>query len=202
MMRRTLLLLLLCLLPVAAPASVADPAMLKQIEAYFNGLTTLTADFTQVAPDGSLATGKFTLSRPGKMRWEYNPPTPLLMLMNGSTLVYYDKELEQVSHIPVEDTLADFIAQENIRFSAKSITITGYGHKDGAVRLSLVQTGKEDMGQLTLVFTDAPISLRKMEVTDATGQTTEISLANQHAGVSVKNTLFYLENPTEFFKRN
>src|SRR5690554_6741794 len=58
----------------------SDAALLDRVAAYLTDLTTIVADFTQVAPDGSLSTGKFYLKRPNKMRWQYDPPTPVLML--------------------------------------------------------------------------------------------------------------------------
>ncbi|MDE3060750.1 MAG: outer membrane lipoprotein carrier protein LolA, partial [Pseudomonadota bacterium] len=70
---------------------------IHRIEDYLSNLTTIVSDFTQVAPDGTLSTGKFYLKRPGKMRWQYNPPTPILMVSSGSELVYYDIELDQIT---------------------------------------------------------------------------------------------------------
>ena len=73
--------------PAYADIYSRNAADLERIQDYLNGITTVTADFTQVAPDGSLTGGKFFLKRPGKMRWQYSPPTPLLMIADGTAKV-------------------------------------------------------------------------------------------------------------------
>ena len=60
-----------------------------RVQDYLSGLTTITSEFIQVAPDGKLSSGKFFLERPGRMRWQYNPPTPILMVANGSDMGFY-----------------------------------------------------------------------------------------------------------------
>lgn len=83
--------------PIAKPAGEVmnqKAAELKRVENYLNSISTIVADFTQVAPDGTLASGKFYLKRPGKMRWQYEPPTPVLIILNDWHFIYYDYELE------------------------------------------------------------------------------------------------------------
>src|SRR6202034_1726770 len=114
---------------------------IDHIQDYLSNLTTIISDFTQVAPDGNLTSGKFFLERPGRMRWQYNPPTPVLMVSDGNDLVYYDYELEQVSHIPLDSTLIGFLAQNPIRFTG-TVGITGFSQNAGVIRISLAQRKK------------------------------------------------------------
>ena len=112
MLKRTLVFFLL-IFPVASFAGdVSSPFLereevekhektIERLENYLSGITTITSDFSQAAPDGSISAGRFYLQRPNKMRWEYKPPVPILMVANGLELVYYDKELEQVTYIPL-----------------------------------------------------------------------------------------------------
>lgn len=182
-------------LPAFSSSARENEEDLKRIEAYLNGITTLVSDFTQVAPDGSLTGGKFFLKRPGKMRWQYDPPTPVLMVASGSQLTYYDYELEQISHIPIDSTLASFLARESISLSDNFVTISDFQKTPGMLRLTLSQASKPEAGHLTLTFSDAPLQLRNMEVMDSQGQSTTVALNNAQFGIPLDNKLFIFETP-------
>ena len=167
---------------------------IDRIQGYLSNLTTIIADFTQAAPDGTLTNGKFYLERPGKMRWQYNPPTPILMVSNGSELVYYDIELEQVSHIPLDSTLIGFMAQDKISFD-KKVGIIDFSMDAGVIRVTLAQRDKPDDGQLQLEFSDKPLLIRNMVITDATHQVTNVSLNNARFGLEMDPELFIFRDP-------
>ncbi len=198
-------LLLCALLGISSPALAADVFMpaaqvathqktLSRLEAYLSTMTTIVSDFTQVAPDGTLTNGRFFLERPGKMRWQYNPPTPILMVSNGSELVYYDYELEQVSHIPLDSTLIGFLAQDKIRFDSK-VGVVDFSEKSDVISVTLAQKENPDEGKLTLEFSDKPLTLRNMIVTDATQQVTTVALNNARYGVKLDPELFIFRDP-------
>ena len=167
---------------------------IKRVEDYLSGLTTITSEFTQVAPDGSLTSGKFFLQRPGMMRWQYNPPTPILMVSNGSDMIYYDYELEQLSHIPMDSTLIGFLAQEKISFD-KQVGIISFAEKAGSIRIGVAQRERPSDGQLVLEFSDKPLLIRNMVVTDASGQVTTVSLNNANYGAQIDKKLFEFKDP-------
>jgi outer membrane lipoprotein-sorting protein len=193
---------------VAAEKSiwVSDSAVEKnkytigRIEQYLTHLTTITADFTQVAPDGSLTNGKFFLQRPGKMRWQYNPPTPVLMVANGSELVFYDYELEQVSYIPLDGSLVSFLGREKITFG-NDVGITKFSNEANAIRIEVAQRDKPTEGRLMLEFSDKPLTLRNMVVTDQAGQTTTVALQNASFGAKIDPALFVFKDPRKPRKR-
>lgn len=167
---------------------------IARVQDYLSGLTTITSEFTQVAPDGSLTSGKFFLERPGRMRWQYNPPTPVLMVANGSEMIYYDYELEQISHIPLDSTLIGFLAQEKIRFD-NSVGIISFEEKTGSIRIGVSQRERPTDGQLILEFSDKPLLIRNMVVTDASGQITTVSLNNANFGAIIDKKLFDFRDP-------
>lgn len=168
---------------------------IARVEKYLSGLTTVAADFTQVAPDGAIATGKFYLKRPGRMRWQYDPPVPVLMVADGHSLVYYDSDLQQVSYYPLGSTLAGFLAQEKISLAAGKIGILAIEEKDGALRIALAQRDKPDEGRLVLEFSDKPLLIRNMVITDATKQTTTVSLNHARFGTALDKALFVFNDP-------
>lgn len=169
-------------------------ATINRLEDYLSGLTTIVSDFTQIAPDGTLTSGKFYLQRPGKMRWQYNPPTPILMVANGSELVYYDVELEQVSHIPLDSTLIGFLAQNPIRFD-KTVGIEEIENNAGVIRIKVAMRDKPSNGELTLEFSDNPLLIRNMVVRDANSQITTVSLNNARFGAALEEKLFIFRDP-------
>ena len=188
--------LFLLLLTFALPAhalTAEEEAAIASVEKYLSGLTTIVADFTQIAPSGNLVSGKFYLERPGKMRWQYDPPTPVLMLADGNFLIFYDYELDQVSHIPLQDTLAGFLARKTIAFGG-DVEVTNIEQGPGSLRVSVMQTAKPDDGELTLEFATQPLQLRNMVVVDSVGQKTTVSLNNARYGLELDEELFRLEN--------
>ncbi len=188
---------------VAAPAIAApNPADVARVEQYLSTLTTITADFSQVDANGNLAGGKFYMKRPGRMRWEYSPPTPILLVSDGKVMTYYDAELDQVNYIPLDDTLGGFLAQKNLKLDSDSTRLTAFEAKDGIVRATLVQKSKPDEGSLTLEFDDKPLQLRQMIVKDATGKQTRIALEHAVYGQNLPDSLFKFEDPRGVHKRN
>lgn len=167
---------------------------IKRVEQYLSQLTTVVSDFSQVAPDGSLSNGRFYLERPGKMRWQYNPPTPILMVSNGSELVFYDYELEQVNHIPLDKTLIGFMARDVISFD-DTVGVIDFAHEDGVIRVTLAQRESPEDGTLQLELSDQPLTLRNMVISDATQQVTSVSLNNARYGVKIDEDLFVFRDP-------
>src|SRR5690606_35599945 len=131
--------------------------------------------------------------RPGKMRWQYNPPTPILMVSSGSTLVFYDYELEQVSHIPLDGSLVSFLAREKITFG-DDVGITYISNEANAIRIEVAQKDKPTEGKLMLEFSDKPLTLRNMVVTDSTGQVTTVALTNATFGAKIDPKLFIFKD--------
>lgn len=160
-----------------AAITPADRALISKVEAYLNGLPSLTANFLQVGPDGSIRTGKVWLQRPGKMRFQYDPPDPQLLIAGFGLLVYHDPQLGQTTHIPLSATPLGILLAPKVVLSG-SVTVTDVQREPGEVELTLIRTGKAAQGSLTLVFSTDPLELRQWKVVDAQGQETRVSLYN------------------------
>jgi chaperone LolA len=170
-------------------------ANIARVEAYLSQLSSIQADFTQVAPSGELAEGKFFLKRPGKMRWQYAPPTPILLVSNGKTVTFFDSSLDQVNYISLDDTLAGFLAQKDIRLHSKATELVAFESMAGVLRATIRQRGKPEQGSLMLEFQDRPLVLKNMRITDASGNTTSVQLQNASFGVKLPEKLFVFEDP-------
>ncbi len=186
----------------ASTTFAADKAAdVARVEKYLSNLTTITADFSQTDAQGQLSEGKFYLKRPGKMRWQYSPPTPILLVSDGKVIVYYDAELDQVNYVPMDDTLAGFLGKPVIKFDSDSTKLTAFDAEPGVIRATIIQKSKPSEGALTLEFTDAPLQLRQMTIRDASGQQTNIQLQNAEFGTALPNSLFKFEDPRGATKR-
>lgn len=185
--------------PSAAPSTQpstpgADAADLRRVEDYLNGVRTLQSRFIQVAPDGRQATGTFYLSRPGKMRLEYDPPIRDFVVADGLFLFFWDGEMAQQSSAPIGSTLADFILRKDFTLSG-DVTVRGVTRSPGVLEITLSETKDPGKGTITLVFEDQPLKLRKWRVVDAQGLTTEVGLLDPRVGVPLDRNLFYFREP-------
>lgn len=201
-LRAALLLFIACCLPgvaTAAPGvanlSEQDRADLARVEAYLNAVDTLRARFLQVSSDGGYSEGNLYIDRPGLMRIDYDPPVPVMVLANGTWLIYVDTKLNQVTHIPLGSTPAGILLRKDAKLSG-DVTVTAVARQADALRVTLVHTKEPGEGSLTLVFSDRPMVLRKWSVVDAQGVETTVSLMETHFGEALKRDLFEPALPT------
>ncbi|NNE83980.1 MAG: outer membrane lipoprotein carrier protein LolA [Alphaproteobacteria bacterium] len=177
--------------PILDEAAKADVA---RIEQYLNALTTLDSRFVQFSGQG-IAEGRMFLSRPGDMRIEYEPPVPILMVASGFLLMYHDRELLQTTYLPVSETPAAFLLEEEIKLSG-NVAITGYERGPASIRLTILDTDAPDAGSVTFTFEDKPLRLAKWQVKDAQGNDVDVALLEPKFGVAVDDELFSLIDPT------
>jgi outer membrane lipoprotein-sorting protein len=184
--------------PAAIDLSNAERADLARVEAYLNGVKSIRARFMQISSTGELAEGDFYLLRPGPMRIEYRPPVPVLIVADGTWLIYYERELGQVSYIPLDSTPAGILVADKISLLDDAVTVTGFERDSSTVRVTLVRTESPEEGSLTLVFNDKPMALKKWTVVDAQGIVTNVSLVDASYDVPLDPNLFRFKNPKIF----
>lgn len=172
----------------------AQKTKVTQIQDYLNAISTMRARFLQVTSQGAFAQGEFLLERPGRMRIDYDPPIPVLIVSDGTMVMYKDEELDQLSYVPLSTLPASMFIGENVDFFAEDLLITDYENAAGAVRLTLQRAEDPMEGSLTLVFEDKPLALKKWSVLDAQGVTTTVSLLGPAFGETLDSALFKVEN--------
>ncbi|PHQ70283.1 MAG: hypothetical protein COB93_05905 [Sneathiella sp.] len=175
--------------PAWAGLSANDQEQVVRIEAYLNTLKTMQARFLQIDAAGGVALGNVYMRRPGRMRFEYEPPAQILVVADGTWLVFRDNEIEETTRLPLFSTPVSVLLKENIELSG-DVTVTKVENDGKAVRVTIVDTDNPDEGNITLVFSDAPLQLRQWLVTDAQGNTTSISLSNMQKDIKLKPELF------------
>ncbi|MCF8479478.1 MAG: outer membrane lipoprotein carrier protein LolA [Rhodospirillum sp.] len=181
------------------PALTQDQrAFVAAVESYLNKMTTVQARFLQISSTGNYAEGTLYISRPNRMRLEYDPPNDeILLLANGSHLVFYDKELNQVSYVGLDSTPLGVLLREHFSLTDPEIVITAYREAAGVVEISMVQADDPGQGTLTLVFTKSPIELRQWRVLDAQNTEVTVSLFNPRSGIAFDRHLFIFDQDKE-----
>jgi outer membrane lipoprotein-sorting protein len=180
----------------AAPLSPQDQTDLLQVQSYLNGIHTLQSRFQQFAQDGSTAAGTIYLQRPGKMRIVYDPPTPVLIVADGSNVYYWDSALQQLQQIGVEDTPAWFLLRPEIKLTG-DVTVTGFVHNPGVLRIAMAETKNPDQGRLTVVMSERPLELRQWTVIDPQQKQVTVTLDEPHYGVTLSSDLFVWIHQTQ-----
>ena len=177
-----------------ALAATLSDAELDRIERYLNSLQTLQSKFVQNNPDGSHAHGTLYLQRPGRMRFEYDPPTPIRLYANGNFFIHVDMELDQANHYPLNETPAHFILRENISLR-EGLKVKSFERADRVLRIELADAENPDIGSVTLTLADNPLELRAWTIIDAQGLRTELAFVNAQFGGRIDQTLFeYVDN--------
>ncbi len=178
-------------LTLAAPAAwAADKLPLSEISNYLNKMKTVQTSFTQVNDDGSLSTGKLWIQRPGKMRFEYDPPDSAVVLArSGSVQIFDPKSNQPPEQYPLKRTPLSLVLARNVNLGQANMVV---GHDfDGTATVVTAQDPKNpESGRIELMFTDNPVELRKWVIHDNAGTQTTVLLGELTEGARLDQSLF------------
>lgn len=189
MITRRTLLAACAAVPLARPA-FAQRLPLSAVSDYINSLTTLSAPFTQIADDGTLDTGRLMLKRPGRARFEYDPPNEAQVVAGGGAVVIVDPRSNQAPETyPLSRTPLSIILAPNVDLTRADMVV---GHAfDGTATVVTAQDPENpDSGRIELLFTDSPVELRKWVIYDNAGGTTTVILGAVETGMRLSDGLF------------
>ena len=186
----------LAALPIPpALAQVSDrAATLARMETYLNSIRTIRARFLQVAQNGASAQGTAWIWRPGRMRFDYDPPEPLLLVASGGQVMMFDRELRQPTTVPASATPLGVLLRPQIRLSG-DITVTGVERRGGFLHVTLHRTNQAAEGRLTLTFEENPMQLRQWTVVDAQSRETRVTLYEIDTSTQPNARLFDFNDP-------
>lgn len=185
-------LLVPALLPTAAFAAV-NQADLARISNYLNGISTMEGTFTQVGPDGDLSEGQFYMRRPGRIRFEYRPPNPTLIVADGFWVGVYDTLDNTLDRFPLRETPLDMLLRDRVDLRREG-AIQSIERSAGQLRVRAVDPDAPRQGSITMVFNDNPLELVQWIVTDAQGLTTTVALNSVRRNVQLNPSLFHIED--------
>ena len=183
--------------PAATPRPVTlttdQKALVSKIEAFVNNITTIEAKFVQMSGSGGFARGTLYLQRPGRMRFEYEPPVPYLLVSDGTFFIYVDNELEQVTYLPLSKTPANLLLRENFSLS-EGLILTGFKEEGSVIKFEVADSDTPDLGRVTLTFNREPLSLKGWTVLDPQAQRIQVTLVNPLYGKKLDRSLFVYVN--------
>ena len=174
----------------------AEPSKddIKKVEKYLQTLKSARARFVQTTHDGTQLVGTFYLQRPGKLRFEYDPPIEDFVVADGLFIYFYDAELGEQTNAPIGQTLADFFLRKDLKLEG-DIKVEEVKRGGGFLQVKLIQSADPDAGSLTLGFKEEPFELNKWRVVDGQGLITEIELFYFKEDIKHAPNLFVYKNP-------
>ncbi|MDU8929259.1 outer membrane lipoprotein carrier protein LolA [Alisedimentitalea sp. MJ-SS2] len=185
---------------LALPAS-ADKQSLNAISKYLNGMKQAKTKFTQINDDGTIDTGTIYIKRPGKMRFEYDPPNKALVLVSAATVALFDPKTNQGPETyPLNKTPLSIILAKTVNL-AQANMVTGHSY-DGTATIVTAQDPKHpEYGNIQLKFTGNPVELRQWIINDDSGSSTTVVLGALSKGGSMPHKLFDIDLNTNTFNR-
>jgi outer membrane lipoprotein-sorting protein len=173
------------------PATVA--ADLATLDLALNNTGTLRGRFVQTAGDGRTVRGNIYLSRPGKIRFEYDAPNPMLIVSDGVTIMQSDKALGTSDRIPLKSTPLDFFLKNEIKLS-RDTKVLGLIKRPGETQVTVRDGSGKAAGEMTLIFDSGNYALKEWVVLDEFGTTTRITLSDLVYNESLDPRLFVLRS--------
>jgi outer membrane lipoprotein-sorting protein len=197
--RRTaaLALMLSALAPAALAASALPPedeALVDKATAYLQGLDEAKGRFVQTDFRGQTTEGEFFMKRPGKARFQYDPPSGLVVVSDGAAVTVADSRLMTFTRYPLGATPLDLFLARTIRLD-RGVVITGVERQGNAFTIIARDGHKKTAGQLALTFTEAPMQLVSWAATDAQGRTTRVRLIGLSRTSGLEKALFVPKDP-------
>ncbi len=174
-----------------------EAGAVKRVEDYLNSVKTLSARFLQVDSAGNVANGKLYLRRPGRLRFEYDAPSPLLIVADGFWLILHDRELDQVNRFPLYKTPLGVLADDPVNLREK-VEVVEVEQGLGVLRVRIIDRELPDEGWISITFTEPPLLLRQWKVRDAQGGTTALSLTDIRINQTLDPKLFFFVDPPLF----
>jgi outer membrane lipoprotein-sorting protein len=176
--------------PVSIKLDDVQKQLVQKVNDYFNSFQTLKGTFTQVSPRGNSAKGLIFISKPGKLRFDYAPPSPLLIASDGTWLTIKNKKKEKGDQVPLSSTPLRLIVSPKLNLF-NDTAILGAVSEGGFTTLTIADK-KENVnaGAMVLVFDEAQNILQQWIIVDGKGQRTTVQLENLELNVALDPKLF------------
>lgn len=188
----TLLRALLGMLILVAGPAAAEKLSLNEISTYLNGFSTATGAFTQINDDGTISTGQLYIKRPGRVRFEYDPPEQILVVADGDTVGVIDgKSNTGPEGYPLHRTPLKIILARNVNLAQERMVI-GHASDGASTTVKAQDPDNPEYGSIELVFTGAPVELRQWVINDDAGGRTTVILGDLQKNVQLADTTFVI----------
>ncbi len=169
-------------------ADLDDDAVVERVLSHIEELGAMEAAFVQTAPSGAVSTGQFYLRRPGQLRFDYDAPSPLLIVATQGNVYVQDAELDQTDLYPIRRTPLRFLLTKNL--SLDDVDVQRVDRGADWVAVTMAARDDEAEGDMTVVFNAPDLSLDQWVVRDAQNGATVVRLNDVRTGVKLSNRLF------------
>ena len=168
-------------------------ALASKVSAYLSSIQTLTGNFVQVGPDGSRSTGDFYIQKPGKVRFEYSPPSPIDVIADGNSVVVRDRKLATQDLYPLSQTPLRYLLVDKIDLT-KDTNLVSVSADDVFVTIVIEEkqalTGTH---KLMMMFGAKDLQLKQWTVTDPQGYDTTVAVYNLDTTKTPDPSLFKVD---------
>ena len=180
----------------AAALTSQDKEAVARVSQFLNSFTTLSGDFTQISPRGRVSTGRVIIARPGKMRFEYTPPHPLVIVSDGTWVAVRNNAKDKVDYYPLSKTPLRMVLAERVDL-LRDARVVKVERQDDLLLITLQAKDKGVPGHLLLVFDTRRNVLQQWTVIDPQGRRTTITLSALTFNEQVNPKLFRVKRPGE-----
>lgn len=178
--------------PESVPYDGSQRALVDRVSNYLSSLQSLTGDFVQIGPDGGRTTGKFYIQKPGRVRFEYDPPSPIDLIADGSSVVVRDRNLATQDLYPLSQTPLRYLLADQIDL-ARDTNLTAVSQDSAFVTVTIeerqILVGTH---RLVLMFSAKDMQLRQWNVTDPQGYETMVAVYNLDASHKPDPSMFVI----------
>ncbi|HAV59324.1 outer membrane lipoprotein carrier protein LolA [Planktomarina temperata] len=178
---------------ILANPVAAEKISLNEISSYFNDMVTAEAQFSQFSDTGETTTGRLYIRRPGRIRFEYDPPDATLVVVGGGQVAVFDpKSRDEPLRFPLRHSPLNLVLEREVDLAQRDMVVAHF-EAGSETAVTLQDPENPDYGFIQLIFTDNPVQLRQWVVQDNSGGRTQIVLDSLTEGGRVSNVLFNIQ---------
>ena len=183
---------ILCMV-LASPVA-AEKISLNEISSYFNAMTTAEAQFSQITDTGETSTGRLFIRRPGRIRFEYDPPEATLVVVGGGQVAVFDpKSRDEPLRFPLRHSPLNLVLEREVDLAQRDMVVAHF-EVESQTAVTLQDPENPDYGFIQLIFNDNPVQLHQWVVQDNSGGQTHIILDSLTEGGKLSNILFNIQH--------
>ncbi len=187
--------------PFAALLGKTDPgslnpqqrAIIERVNSYLSGVQTLTGNFIQIGPDGGRTQGDFFISKPGKVRFEYDDPSPIQLIADGSSVVVRDRRLATQDVYPLSQTPLRFLLADHVDLTKDTHLVAVYADDVFVTVVVEEKNGIVGTSRLMIMFSAKDMQLKQWTVTDPQGYDTTVAVYNLDTSKRPDPSLFKID---------
>jgi outer membrane lipoprotein-sorting protein len=168
-------------------------ALVDKVSAYLSSVQVLSGAFNQVSPDGRLAKGQFYILKPGKVRFEYDAPSPIEIVADGSSVVVRDRKLATQDVYPLSQTPLRFLLSDRIDLLKETNVVSVSADEQFVTVVIEEKQALIGTSRLMMMFGAKDLQLKQWVVTDPQGFDTTIAVSNLDSKSRPDPTLFKID---------